>query len=235
MSTPTSAPLDGGDPERSLVRLLEALPEEPAGADQSSTRERILDAAIETFAARGFRSTTVRDLAAAVGIKAPGLYAHFTSKEEILSRAMLRALKGFLRYMTAGSRSETPEEVLEQTVRRHVRYQLEHLRATRANDLLLASDALRDFLLQRDYERVREAQQAYYTVVQSRIGAALPSGSAVDPAVTAHALISMCNLVTSLHRGGESVPPIEDVADHYWFLTRGMLRLPDVAALDAQP
>lgn len=225
MSTPFSSSVVPEDPEPLLRQFLEALPaEDESGAVPSSTRERILDAAVETFAARGFRSTTMRDLAAAVGIKAPGLYAHFASKEEILSRAMLRALKRFLTYMSASTQSGTARGVLEQTVRRHVRYQLENRRATRANDLLLASDTLRDVLPTGDYDRVRQVQGSYYLLVQSRIEAALPPGSSVDAAMTTHALIAMCNLVTSWYRPDNGMK-VEDVADYYWFLAAGMLRL----------
>jgi TetR/AcrR family transcriptional regulator, cholesterol catabolism regulator len=227
MSTPFFSSVVPEDPEPMLRQFLEALPgEEDSEAAPSSTRERILDAAVETFAARGFRSTTMRDLATAVGIKAPGLYAHFASKEEILSRAMLRALKRFFTYMSASTQSGTARGMLEQTVRRHVCYQLENLRATRANDLLLASDALRDVLPQGDYDRVRLVQRSYFLLVQSRIEAALPPGSGVDAAMTTHALIAMCNLVTSWYQA-DSGMKVEDVADYYWFLAAGMLRLHD--------
>ena len=225
MSTPLEAALAIDDPEQLLQELLQALPAEgQSRGGQSSTRERILDAAVETFASRGFRSTTVKDLATAVGIKAPGLYAHFASKEEILSGAVLRALTGFLTYMSADTPNGTAIELLAETVRRHVRYQLENLRTTRANDLLLAGDALRDFLPVDDYERVREVQRSYYRLVQVRVEAALPAFSAVNAGVTTHALINMCNLVTSWYRPGDAMT-IEDVADYYWFLAVGMLRL----------
>ena len=213
------------EPAARLQELMEALQGDGLGDRQKSvTAERILDAAIEIFAARGFASTTVRELATAVGIKAPGLYAHFASKEDILARAMLRALSGFLSYITAPSEPGTPVEILEQTVRRHVRYQLDHLNATRANDLLLASDSLREFLPPADHERVQQVRRAYYRLVRSRIEAALPRGSAVDPSVAAFALINLCNLVTSWYQPGGAMT-IEDVADHYWFLALGMLRL----------
>ncbi len=49
-----------------------------------NTRERILEAAIDLFAERGFHATSMRALAAAVGIQAASLYAHFPSKKAIL-------------------------------------------------------------------------------------------------------------------------------------------------------
>lgn len=225
------SPFEGIDrAQASLQQLLGSLQADGLGAHEpSATGERILDAAIEIFAARGFASTTVRELATAVGIKAPGLYAHFASKEDILARAMLRALTGFLTYMTAPSRPGTPVEMLEQTVRRHVRYQLDHLQATRANDLLLASESLREFLPPADHQRVQEVRRAYYRLVRCRIDAALPRGSVVDPDVAAFALIHLCNLVTSWFQP-DGAMGVEDVADHYWFLAVGMLRLEEASA-----
>ena len=49
-----------------------------------STKEKILDAAIELFAKRGFNEVSVRDITRAVGIKESSLYNHFSSKQQIL-------------------------------------------------------------------------------------------------------------------------------------------------------
>ena len=55
-------------------------------------RDNILDAALELFARKGFEATSVRDIATAVGIKAPSLYKHFASKQEILDALVEREL-----------------------------------------------------------------------------------------------------------------------------------------------
>jgi AcrR family transcriptional regulator len=46
-------------------------------------REAILEAAIGLFSERGFRGTTTRELAAAVGVSEPVLYQHFSTKREL--------------------------------------------------------------------------------------------------------------------------------------------------------
>lgn len=43
----------------------------------------IVDAAIDLFAKSGFRGTTTRELAAAVGVSEPVLYRHFTTKRAL--------------------------------------------------------------------------------------------------------------------------------------------------------
>lgn len=46
---------------------------------------RVLEAALKLFAERGYAATSVRDVAAAAGVKAASIYAHFPSKEHILA------------------------------------------------------------------------------------------------------------------------------------------------------
>lgn len=61
-------------------------------AHHESGRERITDAAAELFLQRGYAQTTLRDIAAAVGIKAGSIYYHFDSKEEILLDVLQRGI-----------------------------------------------------------------------------------------------------------------------------------------------
>jgi len=48
-------------------------------------RERILDAALELFSQHGYAGTSVRQIAARVGLRPSSLYSHFDGKEAILS------------------------------------------------------------------------------------------------------------------------------------------------------
>ncbi|WP_048556088.1 TetR/AcrR family transcriptional regulator [Nostocoides japonicum] len=50
----------------------------------AATRARLMDAAREAFAAKGFHATTTRDIAAAAGMSPAALYIHHKSKEELL-------------------------------------------------------------------------------------------------------------------------------------------------------
>jgi AcrR family transcriptional regulator len=51
-------------------------------------RERILDAAADAFAARGFHATSIGEIAAAAGITKPVIYDHFSSKRELFVALM---------------------------------------------------------------------------------------------------------------------------------------------------
>lgn len=55
-----------------------------AAARSAQTRSRLLTAALEAFADRGFHGTTTRDIAAAAGMSPAAVYVHYRSKEELL-------------------------------------------------------------------------------------------------------------------------------------------------------
>jgi len=57
------------------------------------TAERILDAAEELFAQRGFAGTSLRDVGNAVGIQIASLYNHFQNKEALYAAVLERTLK----------------------------------------------------------------------------------------------------------------------------------------------
>ncbi|MCF6205831.1 MAG: TetR/AcrR family transcriptional regulator [Sulfurovum sp.] len=50
----------------------------------SKTKAKILKHALKLFSTKGYKATTVRDIAGSVGIKQSALYNHFKNKDEIL-------------------------------------------------------------------------------------------------------------------------------------------------------
>lgn len=72
--------------------------------DASGRRREVLDISAGLFADKGFRSTTVRDIADAAGILSGSLYHHFDSKESMLDeilREFLDELFGMYRAVIA--------------------------------------------------------------------------------------------------------------------------------------
>lgn len=59
-----------------------------AGVTAGQTRERLLRAAADVFADRGYDGTRVAGIAAAAGVSNGALYAHFGSKAELLVAAL---------------------------------------------------------------------------------------------------------------------------------------------------
>ncbi|MDD8048455.1 MAG: TetR/AcrR family transcriptional regulator [Thomasclavelia sp.] len=54
-----------------------------------TTKEKIIDVSLTLFSKKGFKGTSVKDIAAGVGIKDASLYKHFKSKKEILDTIVL--------------------------------------------------------------------------------------------------------------------------------------------------
>lgn len=83
------------------------------------TAERILDAAEELFAEHGFAGTTLRDVAARVGVRNPSLYNHFSNKESlyaaVLERGIGPVLETLSEFVEAGvdSYSDSSSKVVE--------------------------------------------------------------------------------------------------------------------------
>jgi AcrR family transcriptional regulator len=73
-----------------------------SGAGAGPTRERILAKAMKLFAERGYEGCTVQDIAAAVGIKAASLYAHYAGKEAIFAATLRYGLDEWAKTVDEG-------------------------------------------------------------------------------------------------------------------------------------
>jgi len=69
--------------------------ENQATAQVQSTSERILDAAEDLFAEKGYSATSLGDVADRVGIRSPSLYNHFKNKEALYEAVLERLLAVF--------------------------------------------------------------------------------------------------------------------------------------------
>ena len=90
----------------------------PNGALRSRRRADMISIAAELFAQKGYRATTVREIADAAGILSGSLYHHFDSKESIGDEI----LSGFINEVLANYRAAVdsapdPRAALEQIVR----------------------------------------------------------------------------------------------------------------------
>jgi AcrR family transcriptional regulator len=82
-----------------------------------SRRDELLDLAARMFAERGFRATTVRDIADAAGILSGSLYHHFDSKESMVDEILTRFQEElFGRYEEIVAQGRGPRETLEAVV-----------------------------------------------------------------------------------------------------------------------
>ena len=87
----------------------------------SDTRERLRQIALNLFWEKGYRSTSTRDLAAALGVKQASLYYHVKNKEELLYEICYSALQQVIGRVTeAAETSSSPIERLRAIARTHM-------------------------------------------------------------------------------------------------------------------
>lgn len=101
----------------------------PTAQQQVDGRQRITDEAAHLFLTNGYAETSLRDIAAAVGIKAGSIYYHFESKDDlllaILRRGMGVMVEAFETTTDATAHIE-PAERLAAHVRAHLAALFEH-------------------------------------------------------------------------------------------------------------
>ncbi|WP_046470362.1 TetR family transcriptional regulator [Allosalinactinospora lopnorensis] len=178
----------------------------PVGA-----RDRLVAAAVESFASKGFHGTSTRDIAAAAGMSPAALYVHYKSKEELLYLISRRGHERTLRLVRdCAAASDDPVERLLAVVRAftadHAR---DHTRARIVNYELSALDP--EHL--REIAGIRRAiQQEMRGLVEVGVEAGVFHTS--HPRMTALALLSLGIDVARWYRDeGEWAP--EDIAEHY--------------------
>ena len=100
--------------------------EEGQITDPESPRGRLLDRAARLFRQKGYERTTVRDIAAAVGIQSGSIFHHFSSKEEILKALMVEALVYFTEQLrVAIDEAEGPEAELLACIHSELQFTIE--------------------------------------------------------------------------------------------------------------
>jgi AcrR family transcriptional regulator len=89
------------------------------GAPSQTTRERILDVALDLFARKGYAGTSLREIAAELGFSKAALYYHFPSKQDILL-GLHERMHGTAKELALDLRSDEPDawpRILEQLTR----------------------------------------------------------------------------------------------------------------------
>lgn len=186
------------------------------------TKYRILDTAITLFAERGFEACTMRDIAAAVGIKAPAIYNHYSSKENVLAAAMEHIMGRFFWSLLGPLEDQPMERWLKEIVRSHVAWQLEFRRLSQANDALLNAPNKKKLLPPAVYRRVVGVQRSYIELLTALINLSVPRSAQWDARIAAFSIAAMCDRVVGWY---DPKGPLEvrQVADRSWKLISRMI------------
>jgi AcrR family transcriptional regulator len=175
-------------------------------------QSQILTAAADRFHARGYRATTLDEIARDVGMSKATLYGYFHSKEQLLAAIFHRTMTLFEREL-ARIRGERlpPDETLRQVIRHHVRTVI-------AERSFLAVFFEEEAHLPRQLGRAITRRKAGYdrSLVAIVEAARAQNGRGVDiPArLLVFALLGMSNWVYTWYRPGGRWSP-ESIAEAF--------------------
>ncbi len=181
-----------------------------------SGRERILAAAAQRFLAAGYVETSLRDLAADVGMKAGSMYYHFESKDAlliaVLERGMTYMVDAFEEVEADVAADVTAEQRLAAHIAAHLRA-LHDNRAFTAGHVMLfrtAPQAVRSAVLP-----LRDDYESSWTALLSEL---LPDRSPDDVTMLRLGLFGAMNAsIEWLDTGRGTVDRFARlVADQFW-------------------
>jgi AcrR family transcriptional regulator len=189
-----------------------------------SRRQAIEDVASDLFRERGYAATSIRDIAKALSMQGASLYAHVTSKEDVLFAIVDRAASRFeaaadrAEQEAEGRRPGDPAEALAALVRAH----LEVLTAdvdeagVFVHEWRALGPELRLSILAR--------RDAYERRFRRHIEAGMAIGvfAMTDPAIAAGAILSALNGVAAWYDPNGRLPAMR-IADHLVDLSLRML------------
>lgn len=165
----------------------------PAEADvrHDARRQEVLAVAAALYAEQGYRATSMRDLAARVGLSKPALYHYVTSKEEVLTELYANLLldnTAAVAQITADH--ARPLDALRAVIVQRVAY-------TCTNQALLTVCFQEEHHLPpRAKERVLEARRTYDEAVLAIVEEAVAEGSLVlrvAPRIYVNAILGAAN------------------------------------------
>lgn len=118
----------------SMVFIVDAVNQTPIGETMTAVtaRQRLLDAAVEAFADKGFTGTTTRDIAARAGMSPAAVYVHHASKEDLLFAVSLSGHRDAIEVIdNAYARAADPVERIHNMVYDFTKWHADHSRVGR--------------------------------------------------------------------------------------------------------
>lgn len=156
----------------------------------------LVDVAVRVFLDRGYDRASMGDVARAAGLGKSSLYHHVAGKEELLERALRRALDGlFASIDEPAVANRTPSERLDLVIRRTV-----EIMCDRPAEVALLLRVRGNTEIERwATQRRRELDRVMTTLVEDAIAAGELRGD-LDPALVSRLVFGMSNSVVEWYR-----------------------------------
>lgn len=176
------------------------------------TADAIRVAAAELFRDRGYHATSLRDIAARVGVKVPSLYNHLESKQQLLHEILLGSMVALLEH--TGARLAQARADPEARLRAFVRALVE-IQAGLKLEATVMIEELRS-LEEPARSEVVALRDEYQRILEEILSDGIRSGifAARDVKLTSYAVVGMGKAVADWFRPGGRLT-VEQIADHY--------------------
>jgi AcrR family transcriptional regulator len=182
---------------------------------RDGTRRLILDQAARLLRRNGYASTSLRDIAAATGMKAGSLYYHFASKEalaEIVMAEGIEFVRTAVRDALAGQPGDCdPLDDIALAIRAHLRALSDSGDYASANIRCFAHVPAE---MRRRLRKVRESYEADWRKLIERARAAGRLAADVDDDALRYGLFGIMNWTLEWLRPGG--PPPDELADMFF-------------------
>jgi AcrR family transcriptional regulator len=190
--------------------------------------QRLLLAALQSFADRGFHGTTTRDVAKRAKMSPAALYSHYPSKAELLFQISRATHEAMLREMQdVFAQQAKPVQRLANIVRTHARFHAVHHTACRVANYELHS------LLPRHRTEVQRSRKGMENVMHEAIRLGVVSGDFTvhDVGLATIALLSLGIDIARWFRPGGRLTT-EEVAESYAEYASSLLQHHDHGTAD---
>lgn len=185
----------------------------------TGARSRLFNAAVESFAAKGFHGTTTRDIAAAAGMSPAAVYVHHRSKEELLHAISRAGHEQVLALVEAAvASSDDPVEALQRLVVDFAHHHAVHHTVARIVNYELAS------LSPEHLAEIMVMRRRMDSLVRDLVARGVEAGvfRTPSPSMTASALLSLgIDIARWYDESGGWTP--EQVAEHHGLLALRMV------------
>lgn len=187
------------------------------------TAESIRQEAAYLFATRGYGGTSLRDVAARVGIKVGSLYNHIASKQELLLSVMGHTMDDLMAEMTEAVAAQ------DDTIDRLIAFVGHHIRfhAERAQEVFIGNSELRS-LEDGPREEIVEKRRAYRIQLEELLTRAGEEGVAdvVNARLHAYSIVAIGTHVAGWYRP-DGAFGIDEIISTYTKLILRSLAVPD--------
>lgn len=187
------------------------------------TAQLIQEKATDFFFDKGYAATTLREVAAAAGLKVGSLYNHIESKEDLLLKVMGGIIDDLMELQQEALATEgDPVEKLRAIVDCHVRFHAE-----RAREVFIGNTNLRA-LPEEARREIIEKRNAYERILEEHIQAAGDAGlaSIIDSRLHTYSIVALGTNVASWYRP-EGRMSLDEIVAAYTKLALRELRVED--------